>query len=614
MFSLPSTLGNVLLASSFFYDFGSATSIRDRLGDAGDGRLRYLNSNITLGASISYKQTSICETTPGVKAFSGYIHIPSSLLEGHGGSSTYNASMFFWYFESRKDPKNAPLSLYLGGGPGTTSLGGATAENGPCTINSDSNSTTLNPWSWNNNVNMLYVDQPVQVGFSYDTLVPSTLDLLTGNISPHNGTANTNGTFVSGVLPSQDPGSAANTTANAANIMWQFTQIWIQEFPEHKSSDDRVSVWANSYGGHWGPGVMAHFESQNRKICNGTLNGRRAKYIHLDTLGLTNACVDSKIEGPFYPIYAFNNTYGLKTISEELYHESLNNFTKPGGCNDLIDECRAVSVSDLENTGTNETVNAACALATQYCFAFVQGAYVETSGRNFFDISRTRLSFFPPEYIIGYMNQNWVQRDLGVPLNFSISANPLVDTYFGATGDPMRVSIDSINYVAQSGIKVAFVFGDRDYRCNWLGGEAISLAMSYPSAPAFQAAGYAPLITTSNHTNGVVRQHGRVSFSRIFEAGHSVGAFQPEAVSTIFDRVMFDTDVATGNISILSNAMANYSTTGPTSSFGIKNSLVEVSEHECYVWDAVITCDEEEQRALMNGSAVVQNWILTSFE
>jgi hypothetical protein len=191
-------------------------------------------------------KTCICETTPGVRAFSGYVHIPSMVIDGFGGHTLYNASMFFWFFESRKDPKNSPLSLYLGGGPGTTSLGGATAENGPCYINTDSNSTTLNPWSWNNNVNMLYIDQPVQVGFSYDKLVPSMLDLLTGSITPNNGSRLSNTTYLAGTFASQDPSSAANTTGNAARILWQFTQIWLQEFPEHKSSDDRISIWANS--------------------------------------------------------------------------------------------------------------------------------------------------------------------------------------------------------------------------------------------------------------------------------------------------------------------------------------------------------------------------------
>jgi len=34
---------------------------------------------------------------------------------------------------------------------------GLLQENGPCSINRDSNSTTLNPWSWNQEFNMLYI-------------------------------------------------------------------------------------------------------------------------------------------------------------------------------------------------------------------------------------------------------------------------------------------------------------------------------------------------------------------------------------------------------------------------------------------------------------------------
>lgn len=43
----------------------------------------------------------------------------------------------------------------MNGGPGSSSMIGLLSENGPCMINDDSNSTYLNPWSFNNEVNML---------------------------------------------------------------------------------------------------------------------------------------------------------------------------------------------------------------------------------------------------------------------------------------------------------------------------------------------------------------------------------------------------------------------------------------------------------------------------
>jgi hypothetical protein len=120
-------------------------------------------------------------------------------------------------------------------------------------VNSDSNSTTLNPWSFNNRVNMLYIDQPVQVGFSYDTLVNATFSLtgisngMTGFVTP-NGTANE--TEIPGTFPSQSLQGTSNTTRNAARVLWHFMQVWLQEFPEYHTSDERVSVWGNSVSKH----------------------------------------------------------------------------------------------------------------------------------------------------------------------------------------------------------------------------------------------------------------------------------------------------------------------------------------------------------------------------
>jgi hypothetical protein len=133
--------------------------------------------------------------------------------------------------------------------------------------------------------------------------------------------------------------------------------------------------------------------------------------------------------------------------------------------------------------------------------------------------------------------------------------------------------------------------------------------MSYPSAPNFRSAGYENISTNSSYRGGVVRQHKKISFSRVFEAGHAIGAFQPETVSKIFDRVMFDRDVATGDVNTLHGS---YSSTGPKSSFDIKNKLPSSPKSVCYLWDAVNTCTADELKALVDGTAVVKDFVLLS--
>lgn len=95
-------------------------------------------------------QPGICETTPGVKSYSGYIHLPPGTTGDLGQEQDFAINTFFWFFEARKDPENAPLSIWLNGGPGASSMPGLLYENGPCYINDDSNSTRLSEWSWNN--------------------------------------------------------------------------------------------------------------------------------------------------------------------------------------------------------------------------------------------------------------------------------------------------------------------------------------------------------------------------------------------------------------------------------------------------------------------------------
>jgi carboxypeptidase C (cathepsin A) len=109
---------------------------------------------LSIDAAVTFKEPNICETTPGIKSYSGYVNLD-------GGRQA-----FFWYFEARMNPKDAQTTLWLNGGPGSDSLMGLFGEMGPCTVTPDLN-TTLNPFSWSEATNLLFLSQPVGVGFSY---------------------------------------------------------------------------------------------------------------------------------------------------------------------------------------------------------------------------------------------------------------------------------------------------------------------------------------------------------------------------------------------------------------------------------------------------------------
>lgn len=154
--------------------------------------------------------------------------------------------------------------------------------------------------------NMLYVDQPSQTGFSYSVLLNSTFDILHDEITPfeaYNGSVpQQNTTVLYGTLPSQSPAKTANNSLYAAKTLWHFSQVWFADFPEYRTSDKRINIWGNSYGGFWVTVTADYFQKQNDKIKSGKLQG--ASVLPVDTIGFTNGFVDLLYQGEFYPEYA----------------------------------------------------------------------------------------------------------------------------------------------------------------------------------------------------------------------------------------------------------------------------------------------------------------------
>lgn len=89
----------------------------------------------------------------GVRSYSGYFTVDKQ----------YNSNLFFWFFPNRNP--DAPLLLWLQGGPGASSLFGLFEENGPFFVRHDR--VKLRPFAWTKTHSVLYIDNPVGTGFSF---------------------------------------------------------------------------------------------------------------------------------------------------------------------------------------------------------------------------------------------------------------------------------------------------------------------------------------------------------------------------------------------------------------------------------------------------------------
>ena len=198
-------------------------------------------------ATWSYLRVT-ARTLPQIP-FSGQSHTVKILSYSHERLTVLTRR----YFEARRNPKTAPLVLWLNGGPGAASLNGALRENGPCFIGDDSNSTYLNPWSWNNEANLLYIDQPMHTGFSYSTLhnvtwVPSEGDLgETRLLMPEEEQVVVqNETMFVGTMSDRLAATTVNSTGNAMRALWDVLQVWLADFPGYESTNDEMSIWGES--------------------------------------------------------------------------------------------------------------------------------------------------------------------------------------------------------------------------------------------------------------------------------------------------------------------------------------------------------------------------------
>ncbi|KAF8602051.1 carboxypeptidase C [Ceratobasidium sp. AG-I] len=446
------------------------------------------------GYQIRVKEPKLCD--PTVKQYSGYLDIDD------------DKHLFFWFFESRSNPSKAPLVLWLNGGPGCSSSTGLLFELGPCNIADEGRNTTFNKYSWNTHANVLFLDQPINVGYSYS----------------ESGTV--------------------NTSPLAADDVWSFLELFVNRFPEYS---DTLHISGESYGGTYLPNIAHVIHSKNKEIkaraAQGLLPKPKVQTLNLASVLIGNGLTEPYTQFASVPEYACDGPYPVFDTNGP---QCTSLRAKVPTCQRLIKSCY-----DYNN-------RLSCVPAALYCWSQLFGPFQQL-GLNPYDVRRKcdkekdgELCYRQLEWIETYLNNDKVKAELGAVAKREFkSCNMKINQAFMMQGDGMHNAASLLPELVEDGVRLLIYAGNADFMCNAIGNLEWLEALETSFQADFKAAKKAPYIPLSSKTNkpaGFVKTAGgkglftagNVTYVQIYEAGHMVPFDQPEAALDMFVRWIMD--------------------------------------------------------------------------
>ncbi|RNF05275.1 serine carboxypeptidase [Trypanosoma conorhini] len=415
---------------------------------------------------------------PNVPQWSGYFDIP-----GKDGDKHY----FYWAFGPRNKNPNAPVLLWMTGGPGCSSMLALLVENGPCWVNETTGDLDNNKYSWNNEAYVIYVDQPAGVGFSYAEKADYDKDEM-----------------------------------GVSEDMYHFLQAF---FTAHKElRNNEFFVVGESYGGHYAP-ATAHRVNQGNRNHDGLP-------IRLAGLAVGNGLTDPYTQYAAYPALAWDwcqKVLGKPCVSQDAY----------GLMQGMVPTCQ--KSIEVCNSGNNILANASCFIGRLLCNPIV-GIYSVT-GRNVYDIRKQCVGTlcYNFEAVDKFMNRQDVQKSLGADARKWNSCNTEVNLMFAI--DWFKNFNYTVPALLADGVRVMVYAGDMDFICNWIGNKNWTTALHWPGQEAFNAAADKPFANPDGSPAGLVRtaaapSTAAFSFVQVYNAGHMVPMDQPAAASVMINKFM----------------------------------------------------------------------------
>jgi len=403
--------------------------------------------------------------------------------------------LHYWFVTSTNNPKSDPVAIWMNGGPGCSSLGGALIELGPYTftgqVHNDSGVPELmnNLNAWTTVSSVLFLEQPAGVGFSY---------------------------AVNGSTHSDDYIQSQNT--------YGFLLNFFGAYPEYANNDFYIT--GESYAGVYVP-TLAY------RILEGNKAGK--PHVNLKGIAVGNGCWGSEVGtccgSPDSDRIAITNYYYHAMVSEQLWidiHEecgpTFNSTSKT--CRRLIRDGLSVGNIDIYDVydvcpGDSATSALKSLRAPVGALQHVEDPVVcvdNDLSNQFLDNPEVRKAF----HLENSSVTNW-QDCSGIDYNSNLPDER-----------PMYA-------VLIENIRVLIYNGDADACVPWVGNYEWVRSMNIPETSAWHPWQASTVDGSRSWTGGFVTEYGKnFTFLTIKHAGHMVPQYEPEAAITFYSKFLKD--------------------------------------------------------------------------
>lgn len=351
-------------------------------------------------------------------------------------------------------------------------MGGLMFELGPATVDSELQ-VHNNPNSWNTKANVLFLDQPVNTGYSY--------------------------------------GDGVDTTLAASKDVYSLLALFFKQFPQYAKQDFHIA--GESYAGHYIPEdaseILSHANSG----------------INLKSIMIGNGLTDPKTQYAYYPPMACGKGGHPAVLSSSTCNSMQN----------AVASCQA-AIQKCYDSGSTNDCNAPARACNNVDGPYYNrqnaNPYDVTKAC---EPNSGGLCYTGMSYVQQYFNQQNVMNALGAEVQEFDNCNNQVNSDFHSTGDSFKPLHRPVPGILAKGVPVLIYAGDSDYICNWLGNQAWTNALDWPGKSAFNSASTVNL-TSGGSAYGTIKSAQKLAFARIFNAGHLVPHDKGAASLDLIDR------------------------------------------------------------------------------